>query len=172
MVARVRRLAVLLVLAACPSPSLPAVTDGGSGAQPPTTGASTTGTTGCMQSGDCDTDAICVAAYGPTTGELGGEPGPAECVDMGACIGALDLGRWCFDHRSCCGDLRCRTADGVCEPPDLGVSTGETTTEGGDTTTTSGSTSTATDTGDTTTGDATTGTSTTTGTTTGTSTSG
>ncbi|MBZ5712515.1 hypothetical protein [Nannocystis pusilla] len=165
-----RRLAVLLVLAACPSPSLPAVTDSAGGGQPPTSAASTTGTTGCMRSGDCDTDAICVAAYGPTTGELGGERGPAECVEDSACIGALDLGRWCFDHQSCCGDLRCRTADGVCEPPDLGVSTGATSTDGdGDTTTTSStSTSTSTDSDDGTT--TTTGTSTTT--TTGTSTSG
>jgi hypothetical protein len=170
MVACVRRLAVLLVLAACPSPSLPAVTDGASGGQPPTSGASTTGTTGCMGSSDCDTDAICVAAYGPTTGELGGERGPAECVEDSACIGALDLGRWCFDHQSCCGDLRCRTADGICEPPDLGVSTGATSTDGDSDTTTTSSTSTSTsaststDTDDSTTtgtGTSTTGTSTT-----------
>jgi hypothetical protein len=93
-----------------------------------------------MRSSDCETDGICVAAFGPTTGELGGERGPPECVDEGACIKALDLSRWCFDHQSCCEDLRCRTADGVCEPPDLGVSS-----SGGDTTTTgtTGTTSTS-----------------------------
>ncbi|WP_143141310.1 hypothetical protein [Nannocystis exedens] len=149
-----RRLAVVLVLAACRPPSLPAVTEGDTAGATATAGTGSSSTTGCMQSGDCETDAICVAEYGPTTGELGGERGPAQCADESACIGALDLTRWCIDHQSCCGDLRCRIADGICEPPDLGVSTGETTTDGDTTTTTStstGDTTTSTTTGDTTT---------------------
>lgn len=158
-----RRLVVVLALVACRPPSLPAVTDGASATTTATTDDGGSGTTGCMQSGDCETDGICVAEFGPTTGELGGERGPAECAEESACIGALDLGRWCFDHRSCCGDLRCRTADGVCEPPDLGVSTGATETDGDTDTTTTGSTSTT---------GTTTGTSTTDGSTTGTSTTG
>ncbi|WP_434416977.1 hypothetical protein [Nannocystis pusilla] len=150
-----RRLAVVLALAACRPPSLPAVTDGDSGGATTTPGTGSSSTTGCMQSGDCETDAICVAEYGRTTGELGGERGPAECADESACIGALDLGRWCFDHQSCCGDLRCRIADGICEPPDLGVTTGDTTTTTGDTTTTTGDTTTTTGDTTTTTGDTT-----------------
>jgi hypothetical protein len=160
MVARVPRRLVLLALVACRPPSLPAVTDGESPGLT-SSGDSTSTTTGCMGSSDCETDAICVAAWTPTTGELGGERGPAGCVEAGACIEALDLGRWCLDHRSCCGDLRCRTADGICEPPDLGVTTGggdtDTTTETTGETTTTGGTTDDTTTG--TTADTTTGTS-------------
>jgi hypothetical protein len=89
----------------------------------------------------------------------GGARGPALCVTVDTCIDALDVARWCFDHEGCCGDLRCRTADGVCAPPDLGVTTGDGTTgTTGDagTTGTTGETTTGTTTG--TTGGSTSGT--------------
>lgn len=116
----------LVVLLGCRPP-----TSGGTGGA--TTSASTesggesSGTTdACMNSSECDTDGICVADYSPPPeGPAGGARGPAVCAEQTACIPALDLTRWCFDHQSCCGDLRCRGADGVCETPGLGVSTGE-----------------------------------------------
>lgn len=133
MVARVRRLPLIglgLLLACSPTGSnaTDATTTGptltGTGDQP------TGGSTGdaCVGSGDCDTEAICVAAYtAADTMPPGGERGPASCVAPVDCIGATDLGRWCFDHQGCCDDLRCRPADGICEPPLLGQTTGDTT---------------------------------------------
>ncbi len=162
MVARVRRLPLLgfgLLLACSPPGSKsgttttgPAVT--GTGDEP------TSSSTGdaCLGSGDCDTEGICIAPYeAADTMPPGGERGPASCVAPDDCIGATDLGRWCFDHQGCCDDLRCRPADGVCEPPLLGQTTGATTTDSTGATTT-GST-----------GEPGTGTTGTTGTTTGTS---
>ncbi|MBL9100558.1 MAG: hypothetical protein JNL82_06360 [Myxococcales bacterium] len=132
-------------LAACSPPSGAGTT---SGASTSTSTSSTgdaptsTGTTdACDGSADCETDAICVADYSPSPDpDDPGTRGPAACTDLGACIGPLDLGRWCFDHQGCCESLRCRTADGVCEPPELGQTGGETTgttstsTTGGETT--------------------------------------
>lgn len=121
-----RRLALLALLtAACPQ-TPPSGTSA-------TTGATTSGTTGgsttdaCERSSDCESGGICVSEYLPEpTGGPGGDRGPAICVTLDTCIDALDLARWCFDHQGCCGDLRCRTGDGVCEPADLGVTTGGT----------------------------------------------
>lgn len=131
MVARVRLplLALGLLLACSPA--------GTNGTDPTTTGPALTGTgdqptgssTGdaCVGSGDCDTEAICVAGYmAADTMPPGGERGPASCVAPVDCIGATDLGRWCFDHQGCCDDLRCRPVDGICEPPLLGQTTGDT----------------------------------------------
>lgn len=143
----------LLALAGCPSPG----TDTSTGTAPPMTGSSSgdeptgTGTTdACMGSGDCDSEGICVADYeaADTMPPSGGMRTPAACAPETACIGELDLSRWCFDHRGCCDDLRCRPADGVCEPALLGQTTGTTgaDTTGTDTTdTTTGSTSTGDD---------------------------
>lgn len=153
-----RRLALLvLLLAACPQ-TPPAGTSAGA----------TTGTTGgdgtsgsttdvCMRSGDCESGGICVSEFVPDpTGGLGGSRGPAICLSPDDCIGALDLARWCFDHQACCGDLRCHPGDGICEPPDLGVTSGGMTT--GDGTTGDGTTGTTdTDTGTTGTGGESTG---------------
>ena len=147
-----RSLAPLVLLAACGgTPTLPGLSAGA------TTGAGTDGTGGdtgtgttdaCDRSGDCETDGLCVADYLPAPeGGLGGARGPAVCVTPDACITALDLTRWCFDHQGCCDDLRCRTADGVCEPSGLGVTEGSSSGDG-----TTGSTG---STGDTTGGDTT-----------------
>lgn len=116
----------LVILLGCRPP-----TSGGTGGATTSTsggsGGESSGTTdACMSSSECDTDGICVADYTPPPeGPAGGARGPAECAEQTACIPALDLTRWCFDHQSCCGDLRCRSADGICETPGLGVSTGE-----------------------------------------------
>lgn len=133
MVARVRRsplLALGLLLACSPAGS-------GNSASATTGPASTTtgdeptgGSTGdaCLGSGDCDTEGICVAAYeAADTMPPGGMRGPASCVAPVDCVGPTDLSRWCFDHQGCCDDLRCRPADGICEPPTLGQTTGEAT---------------------------------------------
>lgn len=163
MVARVRRLPLLglgLLLACSPAGSggSTATTTGpaltGTGDEP--TGGSSTGDA-CLGSGDCDTEAICVAAYeAADTLPPGGERGPASCVPPVDCIGATDLSRWCFDHQGCCDDLRCRPADGICEPPMLGQTTGATTSdssgEPGTTTTEDTGTTTTEDTGVTSTG--------------------
>lgn len=138
----VRRLALILaVLVACRPPTTPGATDGASTSTSSASGEGSSGTTdACMHSGDCDTDGICVADYAPgLEGGPGGVRGPAVCGDEGVCIGALDLTRWCFDHQGCCGDLRCRPADGVCEEAGLGVSTGTGTSSGGETGSSSGS---------------------------------
>lgn len=125
----VRRLVLLLAsLAACRPPTTPGATDSASTSATAGSEGSSGTTDACMRSGDCDSDGICVADYTPApAGEPGGARGPAICGDEGVvCIDALDLTRWCFDHQGCCGDLRCRPADGVCEVPGLGVSTGTT----------------------------------------------
>ncbi|MBA3548609.1 MAG: hypothetical protein H0T76_19160 [Nannocystis sp.] len=90
----------------------------------------TGGSTGdaCLGSGDCETEAICVADYEAADMPPGGKRGPASCQAPVDCVGATDLGRWCFDHQGCCDDLRCRPADGICEPPTLGQTTGAATT--------------------------------------------
>lgn len=132
-----RRFAALAVLLACRPPPAQGGTEGETTGPAGSTGADSTGTTdACMGSNDCETDGICVAGYQPGPEGPGGAREPAVCATPGACIEALDLGRWCFDHQGCCGDLRCRPADGVCEPPDLGIGT-ET---GGDPDPTTGST--------------------------------
>lgn len=124
MVARVRRcLLVLLTLTACPGA-------GGNGTHgltttstPNTTGDEPTGgtTDACLGSGDCDSEGICVADYEAVdTSPPAGMRGAAECVARSECIAALDLDRWCFDHRGCCENLRCHPADGTCEPRGLG----------------------------------------------------
>jgi hypothetical protein len=151
----------LLALAGCPAPGSDTSTSTG----PPltTTGDEPTGTgttDACMGSGDCDSEGICVADYeaADTMPPSGGMRSPAACAPETACIAELDLSRWCFDHRSCCDDLRCRPADGVCEPALLGQTTGatdaDTTGTGTDTTGTTGTDSTSTGDGtDTSTGD-------------------
>ena len=156
--------ALLLALAASPagfacnpaaSSSSTDTSAGPSSSSSAPTEPTTAGTTdACDGSGDCDSEGICVAPYSPSDDpEHPGARGPAACVDLGACIGALDLERFCFDHQGCCESLRCRTVDGVCEPPELGQTGGETT--GSDTTTSSTSTSTSTSSDDATTGDTT-----------------
>jgi hypothetical protein len=140
MVLAVHRVGLLLFgLAACapPAPGDTATTGpGATDTAPPTstTDAEPTGTTdACMGSGDCETEGICVADYQPAYPPPGGKRGAATCVLDTACIGALDLGRWCFDHRGCCDDLRCRPADGICEPATLGQTTSGPATTTGDT---------------------------------------
>lgn len=155
------RLALLAALAACApngAGTTAATTSGASSSTTATGDAPTsTGTTdACLGSGECDSEGICVAEYTPSDDpEHPGARGPAACSDAGACIAALDLARFCFDHQGCCESLRCRTVDGVCEPADLGQTGGETTTT--DATTTTGETTGTPDTTDTT-GDTTTGT--------------
>jgi hypothetical protein len=164
----VRSLALVALLAACGgTPTLPGLSAGETtGAGTGGTGDTGTGTTdACDRSSDCDTDGLCVADFVPAaTGGLGGERGPAACVPADGCITALDLSRWCFDHQGCCDDLRCRTADGVCEPAGLGVTEGSSSGDIGSTGATD-TTSTGTDgsTGGDTTGDTTGGTGGTTG---------
>ena len=150
----------LLVLAACPPVGGDSSTGPGPG--PATSGDEPTGTgttDACVGSGECDSEGICVADYeAADTMPPGGMRGTAECAPESACIGALDLGRWCFDHRSCCDDLRCRPADGTCEPATLGQTTGSDSlgdTSTGDTSTGTGASTTG-DTGSTT-GDISTG---------------
>jgi hypothetical protein len=80
--------------------------------------------TPCESSEDCEEGESCVAPYDPGNGGIG-EP---VCVE--GCIEENDLGRWCIDDDSCCGDLRCHEIDGFCESPvddgttDSGSSTG------------------------------------------------
>ncbi len=130
MVAAVSRLSLLglLALAACTSGGAGSTATTGPGATDTaitTTADEPTGTTdACMGSGDCDTEGICVADYEAADPPPGGKRGAAGCAPHSACIGALDLGRWCFDHRGCCDDLRCRPTDGICEPAKLGQTTG------------------------------------------------
>ncbi len=126
---------LLLLCGACPPPTsstaTTASTSGGSGS-------STSSTTGdaCDGASDCESEGICVAEYSAES--FGGERGNARCEDPALCIQALDLGRWCFEHPSCCEGLRCRNVDGICEIPDLGENTtGTTTGTTTDTTTTS-----------------------------------
>ena len=133
-VALVRRISLLglLVLAACTSGAPGSTATTGPGAADttdptaPTDGAPTGTTDACIGTSDCDTDGICVADYAPLDPPPGGMRGPADCAPKSACIGQLDLGRWCFDHRGCCDDLRCRPTDGLCEPATLGQTTGAT----------------------------------------------
>jgi hypothetical protein len=157
MVARVRApLSGLLVvhsvfgvLAACAAD--PGVTTVTTTAPVVTTGDAPTGSTGdeCLGSGECDSEGICVADYQQVdTTPPGGTRGAAACEPDSACIGSLDLTRWCFDHQGCCDDLRCHPADGVCEPAGLGLTTGEHSTSSSTSSadaTTSASDSTATD---------------------------
>lgn len=168
MFGRVRALPLglgLLALAGCPGPANN--TDTSTGPAVTSTGDEPTGTgttDACMGSGDCDSEGICVADYTPadTSPPVGGMRSPASCAAEDACIGELDLTRWCFDHRGCCDDLRCRPADGICEPAHLGQlttsgddssSTGDSSSSTGSTGTTDASTSTgSTDTGSTDTG--------------------
>jgi len=138
MVARVRRLPLLALALVLPLACSPAGSGGSASATsgPALTGTGdepTGGSTGdaCLGSGDCETEAICVAGYeAADTMPPGGARGPASCAEPLDCIGALDLGRWCFDHRGCCDDLRCRPADGICEPATLGQTTGPATDPG------------------------------------------
>lgn len=137
-------------MSACPGASTnttldttgPALTS--TGVQP------TGGTTDvCEGSGDCNTTGICVADYQAVDTEPpAGMRDAAACVPKAECIGALDLGRWCFDHRGCCENLRCHPADGTCEPRGLGETTSSTgdATDSSDTGST-GSTGSSTDTG-------------------------
>ncbi len=152
MVARVRLswtgLLLAHALAACASdPGVTTVTTSGPVV---TTGDAPTGSsTGdeCLGSGECDSEGICVADYQQVdTSPPGGMRGAAACEPETACIGSLDLTRWCFDHQGCCDDLRCHPADGICEPVGLGVSTGDEST----TAATTGAASSTTDTTDTT----------------------
>ena len=155
MVARVRRrLLVLLALSACPGAgnngTLSTTAGPGTGPGVTSTGDEPTGgtTDACVGSGDCDSEGICVADYEAVETTLpAGMRDAAECVAKSECIGALDLDRWCFDHRSCCENLRCQPADGTCEPRGLGQTTGDASTTGdADTGTTSTGTSGAPDT--------------------------
>jgi len=153
--------AAFAVLAACaPTGAGTATSSTTSTSDPaPTTSElpTSSGTTdACDGSGDCETEGICVADYTPSADPANpGARTPASCLEKTACIAALDLERFCFDHQGCCESLRCRTVDGVCEPADLGQTGGETTTT--DATTTTGETTGTPDTTDTT-GDTTTGT--------------
>ncbi len=88
-----------------------------------------------MGTNDCDTDDICVAAYIPNNPPPGGARGASSCAPVSDCIGALDLGRWCFDHQGCCEDLRCRRTDGICEPAELGQDLTDSGSESSDATT-------------------------------------
>lgn len=166
-VAATMRPVLLAALVACAPP-------GTGGAGTTTASATTTATTdaptssgttdACVGSGECDSEGICVADYDPSPDPADpGARGPAACAGPDACIPALDLGRWCFDHQGCCESLRCRTADGVCEPGDLGQTGGESST-GVATDATTGVATDATDTTGTTTDTTTSGTSTGTGT--------
>lgn len=160
MVAAVHRLGLLLLgLAACAPPGGGDTATTGPGATDTaaaTTGDEPTGTTdACMGSSDCETDGICVADYEAADPPPGGQRGAATCVANTACIGPLDLERWCFDHRGCCDDLRCRPTDGVCEPATLGQTTGGPDTTGDTGTGDTGTTGTST--GDDSTGDDSTG---------------
>lgn len=134
MVARVRRLPLLALglLLACSPPGSGNSASATTGPALTSTGDEPTGgSTGdaCLGSGDCETEAICVADYeAADTMPPGGMRGPASCQAPVDCVGATDLGRWCFDHQGCCDDLRCRPADGICEPPTLGQTTGAATT--------------------------------------------
>ncbi len=124
---------LLLLCGACPPPTsstaTTAATSGGSGSSTSTTGDA------CAGASDCESEGICVAEYSAES--LGGERGPARCEDPSLCIQALDLGRWCFEHPSCCEGLRCRKVDGICEVPDFGESTTGTGTSTGTSTSTS-----------------------------------
>ncbi len=145
---RVVLVAALLLCGACPPPA--SGTDGtgiddSTATSPGSSGSSSTGDA-CDGASDCDTDGICVAEYIPESDGLGGERGPARCESPDLCIQALDLGRWCFEHPSCCEGLRCRDVDGICEVPDFGEGTT------GSTGTSSTSTGTTDDTGSTGTG--------------------
>lgn len=126
--------------AACSPPGGGTTTSATTSSSTTTTGdlPTSSGTTDlCEGSADCDSEGICVAGYTPSADpEHPGGRGPAACVDGDACIAALDLERWCFDHQGCCESLRCRTADGVCEPPELGQ-TNSNSSGGADTTSTS-----------------------------------
>ena len=124
--------ALLLALAAAcggPPSSTSATSAGGS---------STTGEGESTSSGGCESSGglICVAEYAADT--LGGERSPGRCAPASECVGALDLGRWCFDHAGCCEGLRCRAVDGICEEPGLGQDTTGTTGAGGTETGTTG----------------------------------
>lgn len=146
MVTRVRRrLLLLLALSACPGAGAHGTTSGPGPTTLTTTGDQPTGgtTDACVGSGDCDSEGICVADYQADDTELpAGMRDAAECVAKSECIGALDLDRWCFDHRGCCENLRCRPTDGTCEPRNLGQTTGEASTgDTDDTTSSTGSTS-------------------------------
>jgi hypothetical protein len=129
MVAPVRHLARLAAaLAACTPPAGPGGSAGETTSSADTTAAAPTSgatTDACERSGDCDSEGICVADYAPSPDpKTVGTRGAAMCAAADACIAALDLTRWCFDHQGCCEALRCR-ADGVCEPPQLGQTTGD-----------------------------------------------
>ena len=130
----------LLILSACPGAGTNTTLDTSTGPALTSTGDQPTGgtTDACEGSGDCNTTGICVADYEAVDTEPpAGMRDAAECVAKTECIAALDLGRWCFDHRGCCENLRCHPADGTCEPRGLGEttsSTGDTDTSGtGDT---------------------------------------
>ncbi len=90
-----------------------------------------TETDACQMSSECETDDVCVAPYvlDPEPGP-GGSRGPASCVPPASCIAVPnDIQSWCFDHQGCCGDLRCRTADGVCEEQLVDTTTSGTTSD-------------------------------------------
>ncbi len=150
MVARVRRsplLALGLLLACSPAGSGNSASATTGPALTTTGDEPTGGSTGdaCLGSGDCDTEGICIAAYeAADTMPPGGMRGPASCVAPVDCVGPTDLSRWCFDHQGCCDDLRCRPADGICEPPTLGQTTGEATGSSGEPGTTNDASTTST----------------------------
>lgn len=159
MVPPTMRLLLLAVLAACAPTGTTTTTASSttSSTAAATDAPTSSGTTdACEGSGECDSEGLCVAAYTPSADPRNpGQRGPAGCVAADECIPALDLARFCFDHQGCCESLRCRTVDGVCEPADLGLTGGETTTSSSTTSSTSDTgdtTDTTSDTGDTTTG--------------------
>lgn len=124
-----RRLLALLLLGACPGAGTNTTLDTSTGPAHTSTGVQPTGgtTDACEGSGDCNTTGICVADYAAADTEPpAGMRDAAACVPKAECIGALDLGRWCFDHRGCCENLRCHPADGTCEPRGLGETTSST----------------------------------------------
>lgn len=91
----------------------------------------TAGTDACQASSECEDGEICVAPYNldPEPGP-GGARGPATCVPEQSCIATPDdIHSWCFDHQGCCGDLRCRSADGVCEEQLVDTTTSGTTSD-------------------------------------------
>lgn len=109
-------LAVALGSAGCRPPEPGPATEGSSSSSSSGSSTAHVGTTftdpdECSSTEECADDLRCVAAYDP-----GSQPevGPGVCVP--ACIEDTDLTQWCFDDAACCGELRCNTVDGFCEP--------------------------------------------------------
>jgi hypothetical protein len=89
--------------------------EAGSGADTDDTGTGEGSDTGFPVPDACSTELPCEAGYCVAPWDASAEPprGPAECVP--ACVGELDLDRFCIDDASCCEDLEC-SLDGLCEP--------------------------------------------------------